>query len=353
MGILDNIGTMPQFELSEEEKRRLQGTVNQNIAEAQKPSLFQRFNQPQNWAALSNAFNTLRFQPDQNLAAANQQIIKTAQAGKVANRTVEYLRKAGRDDLARAVEADPTLAADALKIATGAGGASTKSYAPVVREDGTLVIPTYDPTTGTASAKEIEGLTGETAAQKRAAEAALTAQQADNERAILLGQDAFKRASGLDGQISKLYQIQEQLDAGAETGIVRNMLPAFDAATAELRSLSNELGIDIINSATFGALSEKELALALSTAIDLTLPEDQLKEFVKQKIEAQTKLRNALLDRAQRLTRPNASFSEYMQESYRESIRNRKAPIGFDPEAWSKLSVDDRIEFFELGRQSR
>lgn len=121
MGILDNIGTKPQFELSEEEKRRLQGALSQNIAAnqntaviqnmpTQKPSLFQRFNQPQNWAALSNAFNTLRFQPDQNLAAANQQIIQAAQQTRSANKSIDYLKSAGvPDDQIQAAMNNPEL----------------------------------------------------------------------------------------------------------------------------------------------------------------------------------------------------------------------------------------------------
>jgi hypothetical protein len=350
MGILDNIGT-PQFSLNDEEKKRLMGVVAQNKQEAQKPSMFQRFNQPQNWAALSNAFNTLRFQPDQGLAASNQKVIDYAQTTKAANKTVEYLRRVGRDDLAQAVEADPTVAADALKIATGVGGASTKSYAPVVREDGTMVIPTYDSVTGVASAQEIEGLTGETAAQKYEREMEAQNKQDDYERAIELGQGVFAQASTLDGQISKLSRIGELLDSGeADTGFLRNQLPAFDAATSELRALGNALGIDVINSATFGALSEAELRLALTTAIDLNLPPDELKKLVKSKIAAQRKLRDELLKKARNLTRSGASYSRHVDETYRDNVKNRRAPAGFDPDDWAGLTIDERIEFLELGQ---
>lgn len=348
MGILDNIGT-PQFNLNDEEKKRLMGVVAQNKQEAQKPSMWQRFNQPQNWAALSNAFNTLRFQPDQGLAASNQKVIDYAQTTKAANKTVEYLRRVGRDDLAQAVEVDPTVAADALKIAAGVGGAANKTFAPILQPDGTYVVPTVD-SAGNPTVKPLEGVTGETAAQKYAREMAEQNKQADYERAVELGQGVFEQASSLDGQISKLIRIGELLDEGAETGIIRNQLSAFTSATSELRALGNALGIDVINSATFGALSESEMNLALRTAIDLTLPPDELKKLVNNKIAAQRKLRDELLKKAQGLTRSGASYSRHVDETYRDNIKNRRAPAGFDPNDWAGLSIDERIEFLELGQ---
>jgi hypothetical protein len=355
MSLLNMLGRNPAA-MDEMEKARQLGLQKQQQQQQQQqqpqqqgPSMWQRFNQPQNWAALSNAFNTLRFQPDQGLAASNQKVIDYAQTAKAANKTVEYLRRVGRDDLAQAVEADPTVAADALKIAAGVGGAANKTFAPILQPDGTYAVPTVD-SAGNITVKTLEGVTGETAAQKYAREAELQNKQADNDRAVKLGQDAYAQVDSLDRQLSKLDQISRLVDEGAETGVIRNYFPAINAATAELRSLAGALGIDIINSATFGALSAPELDLALKTAIDTTLEGDELKETVKAKIKAQAKLRNELMRKAYKLTRPNASYAGYVEEEYRDRIKRRKAPEGFNPDDWAGLSVDERIEFLELGR---
>ena len=74
------------------------------------------------------------------------------------------------------------------------------------------------------------------------------------------------------------------------------------------------MDIDIINSATFGALSESELRLALSSGIPLGLEGNELKEFLYRKIEAQTLLRNELLRTAQMLSGGQMKYSDFINQ---------------------------------------
>lgn len=69
---------------------------------------------PEKMARLAMAFNSMRIEPDQGLAAALADRAKTAQAIKLAkssaNKTAEALRAAGREDLAAQVEQNPLMA---------------------------------------------------------------------------------------------------------------------------------------------------------------------------------------------------------------------------------------------------
>lgn len=69
---------------------------------------------PEKMARLAMAFNSMRIEPDQGLAAALADRAKTAQAMKLAkssaNKTAEALRAAGREDLAAQVEQNPLMA---------------------------------------------------------------------------------------------------------------------------------------------------------------------------------------------------------------------------------------------------
>jgi len=131
MSLLNMLGRNPAA-MDEMEKARQLGLQNKmpppQQQQTQGPSMWQRFNQPQNWAALSNAFNTLRFQPDQGLAASNQKVIDASMASKGANATIEWLRKKGRDDLADMVEKNPSIASSVLSAMLK--GEQTSATAP-------------------------------------------------------------------------------------------------------------------------------------------------------------------------------------------------------------------------------
>lgn len=363
MGLFDMLGRGPQAIDEMEEARRRgmppQGqppVQPQGQPEQKGPSLWERFNKPQNWAAMSNAFNTLRFQPDQGLAAANQAVIERATLSKDVNKTVQLLRAKGTDAA--------TSAADMIESNPGMAKQILQQYVQLeMNPDAKPVVSGVqtDPVTGQqytiqtgpdgiSRRVNVDNAIQQTPQQILDAQSQARLAEADQERAADLGQAMFEQSSSLDGQIDKLTRMTVLLeDPQARTGIVNQFLPAFNSTTSELRSMANQLGIDVINSATFGALSEKELQLALSTAIDLTLPPDELQEAIRMKIAAQTKLRNELLKKSRSLTRPGARYSEYIDAQYRDNIARRRAPEGVDPEGWRKLSVDDRIEFLELG----
>ena len=71
------------------------------------------------------------------------------------------------------------------------------------------------------------------------------------------------------------------------------------------------MGLDVIGSVTFGALSEDELRLAMETAVPRNLDEPQLRDWLIKKRDAQQKVRVALIEQARFLSDPNNSLKDW------------------------------------------
>ena len=99
---------------------------------------------------------------------------------------------------------------------------------------------------------------------------------------------AFDQIPKIESNIDKLMRTRELLvDEGANTGVIQSKLPAWRDSTIELRSLQNQLGLDVVGSVTFGALSKGELDLALQTALPTNLDGPDLVEWLDRKVESQ------------------------------------------------------------------
>ena len=120
-----------------------------------------------------------------------------------------------------------------------------------------------------------------------------------------LGKDAAKIATKLFGRVGTmkannrtLRKVIAEVEAGAETGPLSAKLPSLRAASVRLDQVRSELGLDVVGSVTFGALSEGELNLAMSTALPTKLDGPELVKWAQEKIDAQEKLVNYLEDQA-------------------------------------------------------
>lgn len=279
-------------------------------ARPEKPGLLSRLGRsaldylqdPESRARAAMAFNAMRLQPDPNLSRAMQTrvtgIQERRQQSQQANRTVQYLKSMGRPDLAELVEANPALAGEALKATMGIGADkfATKGFAPQVDPaTGQIYGVQYDPNTQTYKRVDVPGAKGETPEEIATRQRVAELEGKDYQAAMDAGQEAFVAAERSTGTIDTLRRALLALEDGGESGFVRQYLPTFNAATAALRQSATEMGIDLIQSATFGALSESELNLALSSTIDLSLPPAELRKLLEQKIELQQLLRNELM----------------------------------------------------------
>jgi hypothetical protein len=112
------------------------------------------------------------------------------------------------------------------------------------------------------------------------------------------------------------YQIAlDALDAGeggiAISGRISQFIPDITAAAQSLRTAKSKLGLDIIGSVTFGALSEGELKLAMDTGLpDDNLAPDELRKWITDRMDAQRKALAAVNDTLRHFTN-QGSIKDY------------------------------------------
>lgn len=150
---------------------------------------------------------------------------------------------------------------------------------------------------------------------------------------IEIGRQTFERLGPLRANIANLDRAIELVeDEGANTGVIASRLPNWNASTVELENLRNQLGLDVVGSVTFGALSESELELALQTALPTNLSEEALSDWLRRKRDAQDKLADYLTQQARFLSTPGRTLDQWIDftESGSKDMRAwmRDNPIG-------------------------
>ena len=320
------------------------------------------FNDPEKMARLTIGLNSMRLNPDANLAKAMENRITTLRKNKQSSKTVEWLRQNATPEnqyamYADLIEKNPEMASEFMKKAMGIGAGGIKTSAVMTDpKTGQQYVVKTDPSTGNVTRANVEGATGTTYQEKLQQQSTEDLNKIDKQNAMEASQDAFSEAQAMRGNVRELYNMLPLLAEGADTGLLKQFLPAFDASTAQLRSIGNKMGINVINMATFGALSEKELTLALKTAIDLSLPPAELKKQIEMKIKAQEKLMNELYKNAQTLSSGGIGFNQYIQDVAKEQQRayglrygalNNAEQTSITPDVWMGLSLDQREEFIK------
>lgn len=269
---------------------------------------------------------------------------------------IEAARNSGREDdarqaelILRTMETDPRAARTTLGISLRALGGSEfdtllTGGRPTLRSseilpDGTIVGVTdqgpivYSPTgevvTGQAAAEAIRqaqefgaevrrqreagAATGRLETQAELGAAAAGATEAGT-TGIQVGRQTFERIGPIRANISNLDRAIELVEQeGANTGVIASRLPAWAASTIELRNLQSILGLDVIGSVTFGALSEGELQLALDVALPTNLSEDALADWLRRKRDAQEKLVDNLTMQANFLSVPGRTLDQWIE----------------------------------------
>jgi hypothetical protein len=142
------------------------------------------------------------------------------------------------------------------------------------------------------------------------------------------GRQALETIPKIRSNLSNLRRAKELVDKeGAQTGAIAERFPSWRASTIELLNLRNQLGIDVINSATFGALSESELELALQTALPTKMDQEELSNWIQSKIDAQEKLATYMEDAALFFLR-GGSAADWLEQ---ERMKAKGMPTGEKP----------------------
>lgn len=311
---------------------------------------------------LATAFDSMTTNPSPQLQQRYAAMQQAQRQNQYANQTVQYLRNQGEEQLAGVVETNPTMAQEVLKTFTSKQ-AGTK-FAPkpigsiqIDQETGGMFTIQYDPNKPEGqrfTRVNIEGSTGLTEKQKSDLRIAELGKEADQKLGTEKGEELFKQFNIVNQQIADYRQIAYLSDEGAKTGFINKYLPFADANTIELRQIANKMGINIINSATFGALSATELRLALSTGFNQNLKGQALQDFVTKKVAAQTKLRDQLLKEARMLLGGIGlkKFADYQQEQIdRHKAAEWTPDLGVDRLVWDNMNIEQREEYIALGKQ--
>lgn len=162
--------------------------------------------------------------------------------------------------------------------------------------------------------------------------------------------EAFKSFSNVRDEISNLDTVIKQIEKGAETGAIANLFPSLRSSTLALQNAANRLGLNVVGAVTFGALSEKELEMAMQTALPTNMDEVDLKKWALERKSAQQKLAKELLKMATTLGKGKTTVSEYLEaNNYR--VGERELPIVELERKYPKpptMSNEDYQEFLQL-----
>ena len=343
------------------------------------------------WANLAIGLNSMRLDPDANLAAAMQSTIDSSRKRSNINATVQALKKMGKPNLASLVDAgamdvntamtlafkegkvtgdtnatiawlksqdpekypqmadyaamlqaNPTMASDILKNAMkdmNMGVTNTKDTVSAVQIDQTngqkYVVVTDEH--GVTQRKDIEGATGLTQLEKIQMEIEEKATGADAKKAVDQGFEAFQSARNAIQSIGKYKNVLHTLknpdgsfNEDAITGWIANQFPAFTSEQALIGATANMMGIDVINMATFGALSEREMQMAMATNLDRNLSQEELYGQIVGMIQSREKLANELFKVSSEL-RNAGSFSKWAEGFEKIQMASFKSRFGNMP----------------------
>ena len=281
-------------------------------------------------------------------------------------KSIKWLKDNNMTDLATIVEANPSMVTDVMKAAMkdkglGDTNLAIKTSAVFVdQETGQQYVVATDP--NKPQGERISRVDIKDAfAPTKEEELKLAAQQelikTDKIKAQQASQEAFKQADALRFQINDFNRALIASEEGAVSGVIGKYLPAFNQQTATLNSVANTLGISVINMATFGALSEREMAMAMRTNLDMSLPPQELKAMIIEQMNARTKLMNELYTAAQRLSSGEITYSEYITEvadnqleaskyQYNKLTKEERSNITADQ--WLGLNLQQRKHFVSL-----
>jgi hypothetical protein len=137
--------------------------------------------------------------------------------------------------------------------------------------------------------------------------------EAAGRAAIAMSQDAIQQVANIRKNIANYVEAENAIRAGASTGAIMSRLPSIRAQSIALDNVRSRLGLDIVGSVTFGALSEPELRLALDTGLPTNMEPEYLLKWIDDRKKAQTKLMNELEHAAVFLGTPGNTPADYLE----------------------------------------
>ena len=144
--------------------------------------------------------------------------------------------------------------------------------------------------------------------------------------AVKKGGEAFDRIEPIQASIVNYDDAIAALDSGAQTGVIASKFPSIKESSIKLDNVVKRLGLDVIGNTTFGALSEKELAFAVSAAIPQNLSPAELKEWLKAKKVAQQKVLERVQEAASFLSSGEKTVTDWIEYNKAREFNAQSQP---------------------------
>ena len=339
-------GEAPMMQ-EEQQPRGLLGTLGiQKMQEGAAGETGQRFYQRDTFkdtaATFAQALSGLTDNPALQKAASDVAGQRTEL--KARNKTVEYLRANGREDLAGMVEAGQISGKDVMSAlatktigGTGADGVQSSTALPdqsgvvMTMRDGSIVVKTIGGETLTGQAALDFAKTanenyagyqsdvyaartiGTNTAEAETGGAAAAAGEA-GKALVTRGFEAYDQAASASKSLNSINDAIAAIDNGAQSGLIYKFFPDITEASASLNNAMNRMGLDVISSVTFGALSKEEMLLAMDVAAPRDLAPPELRSWLVEKRDAQAKARDALMRAANYFTVPGNTLQGWQEQ---------------------------------------
>ena len=129
--------------------------------------------------------------------------------------------------------------------------------------------------------------------------------------------EAQKVIPRLVGNIQNYKEGIAAINDGAQSGFFMSMLPSMRRSSIQLDNVVNRLGLDVVGSVTFGALSAGELSMAMSTAAPTSFAPEYLKEWFENRIKAKENLLKVSEDIARFLSDGDKTMADYYERKDR------------------------------------
>ena len=237
-----------------------------------------------------------------------------------------------RNELSKLATKNQTATKIAQKDAEAKVGGGDKVQSSKVTPNGTTIIVMKDGTTRVVSATG-ENLTGQARADAIIASEQFGAETQGTRAQARVGGEltskqvgvAFAEIGKIKKNIGNIDDAIKAIDDGANTGVIASKFPNITTASITLNNVRSQLGLDVIGSVTFGALSEGELNLALDTALPTTLRPQALKQYLTDKKVAQEKLVGYLSKQISYLSKPGNNLSGWLEQAGRQGQSNLPA----------------------------
>lgn len=153
---------------------------------------------------------------------------------------------------------------------------------------------------------------GEVADIEARAAAGIARAEGQARQSVAMSSELFENTQAARSSLTAINDAIEAIDQGAQSGpIINRLAPTVRNSTIQLQNAGRRLGLDVISSVTFGALSEAEMNLAMETAMP-NLPPQELRQWLVNRREAQQKLSEELEDAALFMSR-GGTLDEFIE----------------------------------------